>query len=519
MRALVRLLAAAALMAGTAPAADARVGAAPVASTGCDVTRQPGCVAWAEHLRLPAPHGRTGGRAVATSADGTLVFVAADGTDLAYEAATGRLRWAAPNGTSGAIGAQDIGMSPSGALVVTAGANSVPHARRILAEEMVVTAHDPATGRQSWQVRQRSADGGSYAASRVAVTDSRVFVAGRRTATHELVVLAVNAVTGRTTWLADHGPTPADPVEPVAVVATPDGQRVFVTAMSWKDRPYVQWVTVAYDGATGKQLWVSRHRAGDSAAQPNGMVLGPDGGLLYVTGWSGQERTVGANFGFLTIAYETATGTPVWSAGSSASGSDDLAWSIDVDPDGRRVYVAGYTGGPTAGYRLEAREARSGETLWSAFVPLLSPTQDHEGLFGHASVRSSPGGREVYVAMSAHDAASPASDDPCYAVAGFDAATGRFLWRGTYADPGAREARHLEDLDVDPGGRRVYVTGLAGNAGAGTVETAAFVVDAAGPAEATGEERVKVATGPPAHRETARPAAGTGPGHGPRFPE
>jgi outer membrane protein assembly factor BamB len=500
----------AALIGGTASAAGARVGTAPVVGAGCDVTRQAGCVAWAEHQRLPAPHGRNGGRAVATSADGALVFVAADGTDLAYEAATGSLRWAAPNGTSGAVGAQDIGMSPSGGLVVTAGSTSVPDPRQVLSEEMVVTAHDPATGRQAWQVRQRSADGGSYAASRVAVTDSRVFVAGQRSASHELVVLAVDARTGRTTWLADHAPTSADPVEPIAVVATPDGERVFVTAMSWKDRPHVQWVTVAYDGATGEQLWVAHHRDVDSAAQPNGMVLHPGGDLLYVTGWGRQDRTLGASFGFLTIAYDTSNGRPVWSAGSSsASGSDDLAWSVDVDPDGRHLYVAGYTGGATAGYRVEAREARTGKTLWSSSVPLLIPTQDHEGLFGLARVRSSPGGREVYVAMSAHDGASPDGDDACYAVAGFDAATGRFLWRGTYADPGVRQARHLEDLDIDPGGRRIYVTGQAGNPGAGMVETAAFVVNAS---------VLTPSTAQPAHRRTARPAAGTGPGRGPRSP-
>src|SRR5205807_510126 len=139
----IRLLTVGGLIAGTAPAAGARVDA------GCDVTRQPGCVAWAQHLRLPAPHGRNGGRTVATSADG-----------------------------------------------------------------------------------------GAYAARRVAVTDSRVFVAGQRAASHELVVLAVDARTGRTSWLADHAATPAGPAEPVAVVATPGGERVFVTAISWKDRPY-----------------------------------------------------------------------------------------------------------------------------------------------------------------------------------------------------------------------------------------------------------------------------------------
>jgi outer membrane protein assembly factor BamB len=417
---------------------------------------------------------------VATSADGTLVFLAADGTDHAYEAATGNMRWSAPNGTSGAAGSRDIGVSPSGALVVSAGATSVPDARRVLSEQMVVTAHDPATGRQSWQVRQGGADGAALAASRVAVTDSRVFVAGQRPASHELVVLALDALTGRPSWLADGAAGPADRVEPVAVVATPGGERVFVTAMSWKDPPDVQWVTVAYDGVTGKQLWVSRHRDEGSAAQPNGMVLRPGGDLVYVTGWSRQDRIVGAGFAFLTIAYDASNGKPVWSGGSSASGGDELAWSVDVDPGGDRLYVAGYTGGTTPGYRVEARDAGSGAALWSSVVPLLVPTQDDQGLFGLARVRSAPGGREVYVGMSAHDTASTARHDPCYAVAAFDAVTGRFLWRGTYSDPGAGRPHHLEDVAVDPGGQRVYVTGQAGSPGDGMVETAAFQIKRSG---------------------------------------
>ncbi|HEY4408478.1 MAG TPA: PQQ-binding-like beta-propeller repeat protein [Acidimicrobiia bacterium] len=472
---LIRLLTVGGLIAATAPAAGARGGA------GCDVTRRAGCVAWAQDRPLPSPHGRKDGRAVATSADGTLVYVAADGTDLAYEAATGKLRWAVPNGTSGAVGAQDIGLSPSGRLVVSAGGTSVPDARRVWSQKMVVMAHDPATGRPAWQARPLGADDGASAAGRVAVTDSRVFVAGQFTASHDLVVLAVDALTGRTSWVADHAAAPAVPAEPVAVVATPGGERVFVTAISWEDKPYVQWLTVAYDGATGKQLWVTHHRGDDSAAQPNGMVLSPGGDLLYVTGWNKQERPLGAGFGFLTVAYDTASGSPVWSGmSSSASRADELAWSVDVDPDGRRLYVAGFTGGASAGYRLEARQARTGQILWSSFVPLLTPTQDHEGLFGLARVRSSRSGRQVYVAMSAQDGASPGGDDPCYAVAGFDAATGRLLWRATYAGQRPGSARHLEDLAVDPGGSRVFVTGQEAKPGSSMVETVAFETRASG---------------------------------------
>ena len=123
---------------------------------------------------------------------------------------------------------------------------------------------------------------------------------------------------------------------------------------------------------SGKITWQNlggRYRVDGSAAQPNGMVLRPGGDLLYVTGWSKQERTVGASFGFLTVAYDTSNGSPVWSGGSSsASGSDDLAWSVDLAPDGRRLYVAGYTGGVTAGYRLEGHLSDPSEVY----------TRDHE---------------------------------------------------------------------------------------------------------------------------------------------
>ena len=123
---------------------------------------------------------RSGGRAVATSPDGSLVFVTASGSDLAYDAATGTLRWEAPNGTSGASGAVAIGTSPSDSMVVSAGAASFPDGERILSDEIVVTARDPATGLERWQARHRAANNEAYTASALAVGDERLFVAGQR---------------------------------------------------------------------------------------------------------------------------------------------------------------------------------------------------------------------------------------------------------------------------------------------------------------------------------------------------
>jgi DNA-binding beta-propeller fold protein YncE len=204
---------------------------------------------------------------------------------------------------------------------------------------------------------------------------------------------------------------------------------------------------------------------------------------------------LGESFDFVTIAYDTATGRTVWADGyrspvaGALADSDDLGWSVEVSPDGRRLYVAGYSEDPVdpdpggANYRVEARDPLTGAGLWSATVPSFSATTDQEGLFGHVVVRSSPDGGEVYLAMAAHDDSAPrrygvhGSDyrDIVFAVAGFDAASGRFLWRGTYAVPDV-EATYTADLAVDPDGRRIYVTGAGRDSGRASAQTAAFGV-------------------------------------------
>jgi DNA-binding beta-propeller fold protein YncE len=148
---------------------------------------------------------------------------------------------------------------------------------------------------------------------------------------------------------------------------------------------------------------------------------------------------------------------------------------VDVSPDGGRVYVAGYSDDPVSGYRIEARDARTGAELWSTLAPLVTPTQDQEGLFGLVKVRSSAGGGEVYVAMSAYDEAALAGRYVSFAVAAFDSGSGDLLWRGSYHDAERIQASYLKDLAVDPAGARVYVTGQAWNQGAGFVQVTAFL--------------------------------------------
>lgn len=473
-------------------AGPAAVAAGPLA-TDCGAGRRPGCVAWADRWRMTDETARQAGRAIATSPDGSLVFVTGSRRDLAYEAASGLLVWSAANGAGGGIGGQDIAVNPSGSYVVTTGEGRYPHPNQVTGGEVVVTARHPPTGRELWQARHRDPDLETYTARAVAATDARVFVTGGRVNPYQLATFAFDAATGERLWLAHHGRTAgagaaaSSKARGVDIVASPDGARVFVTGFIAEREPFVEWVTIAYDGATGEELWTRSQASGtDDAAEPKEMVLHPDGRLLYVTGWGKQPRLRGGSFDFVTVAYDTSTGAVVWSDGFHspfdrvAFDSDDLGWSVDMSPDGRLLYVAGFSEDPAdpdpngANYHLEARDARTGQEVWSAAVPFFVATQDAEGLFGSVKVRASPDAREVYVAVSAHDGASIAGSDIAYGVAGFDAAGGAFRWRGSYSQVDAPS--YPKALAVDPHGRRIYATGQGGERAETSVQTVAFSV-------------------------------------------
>jgi hypothetical protein len=421
---------------------------------------------------------------VATSPDGSVVFVTTNGSDLAYEATSGRVRWRSENGTSGASGAQDIVVSPSGEAVVSVGERTFPDPRHVVSGEIVVTAHDPGTGRSLWQFRYRDPDGATVTANRLTIGGTRVFVAGQRLQSGQILLFGLDLKTGSQLWLAtydgpDAGPVGASVARPVDVVGSADGQRVYLTGMSREgEGPYLQWVTSGYDGATGRALWTQRFAGdGESAVQANEIALHPDGGLLYVTGWAKHSGLPNASFDFQTIAYDTTNGRPVWSGGFAGPGSvDDLAFSVTVSPNGRQIYVSGYSGGLTPRYWVESREARTGTPMWQASLPLVTPSQQHAGLFGFAKVRPSPDGRQVYVAAAAEDGTSFTERMVAIAVDAFDADSGSMLWHGSYSDRETVEAMDLEDFAVDPSGERVYVTGQAWDVGRGSVQTAAFVV-------------------------------------------
>ncbi|MGI9006617.1 MAG: hypothetical protein ACR2FU_10540 [Streptosporangiaceae bacterium] len=242
----------------------------------------------------------------------------------------------------------------------------------------------------------------------------------------------------------------------MATVASPDGSVVFVTGRSAGTNNTQDYATVAYDSATGAQLWSSRYNGpGGETDIPFAIGISPDGGTVYVTGESVGAGSSAADYA--TIAYNAKSGAQIWLQRYNGPGNTgDVAKSLAVSPDGGTVYVTGYSGAQGRyDYVTIAYNVATGAQRW------LSRYNGRAGGNDQARVVAvSPDGRTVYVTgrsqgmSSAYDIATVA----------YDAATGGQKWAARYNDPAS-----LNDFGTDlapgPGGQVVYVTGGAGAPG------------------------------------------------------
>jgi outer membrane protein assembly factor BamB len=147
------------------------------------------------------------------------------------------------------------------------------------------------------------------------------------------------------------------------------------------------WTTIAYD-ASGQRIWLEKF---DGSAQGQDIVAGlkvsPDGSLVYVAGSS----IVGTAFDFAVVAYDSATGQPIWKNRYAGPGGDDIAAAVAVAPDGSEIVVTGFTeSGVSAGSATVTFDGTTGNRLWRAL---------HAGE-GAEAVGFSPDSATVFVAGS-----------------------------------------------------------------------------------------------------------------------
>jgi DNA-binding beta-propeller fold protein YncE len=413
--------------------------------------------------RYNGPHNSDDGvSSMAVSPDGKTVFVTGtsekalagagpgDFATVAYRAAAGTQLWVARyNGPGDSFDqAKSVAVSPDGKTVFVTGTSNTSQGAD---GDYTTVAYRATTGAQLWVVRDSGPGNRTGSATSVAVSPdgATVFVTGysdrvQGDRADDYATIAYQAATGTRLWVRRYnglGTGSDDAAFSVAV--SPDGGRVFVTGSSGGD-----YATVAYQAATGTQLWVMRFNGPSNPEDGGGgiaVAVSPGGRTVFVTGTSSKPNSVS---GYATIAYRAATGGQLWAARYNAPGNgSSSATSLAVSPDGSKVFVTGASGGDyaTVGYR-----AATGGQLWAARYNGPGNLDD----YGRA-VAVSPDGSKVFVTGPSTGAARHYD----FATIAYRATTGGRQWIARYDGPGNRGGLGWT-MAVSPDGSRVFVAGF-----------------------------------------------------------
>ena len=305
----------------------------------------------------------TGGRVFVTGAS-TGAASGYDYVTVAYDAATGGQLWASRyNGPGNGYDAATSVAVTGGRVFVTGQSDGGTSG-----QDYVTVAYDAATGAQLWASRYNGPGNGPYhrgdAATSVAVTGGTVFVTGQSDGSdqEDYATVAYDAATGAQLWASRYNGPGNSTDEATSVAVT--GGTVFVTGTSrdglasWRD-----YATVAYDAATGGQLWASRYNGpGNSTDEATSVAV--TGGTVFVTG---QSTGSTSNTDYATVAYSAATGGQLWASRYNGPGNSyDSANSVAVT--GGTVFVTGQSTGSTSNtdYATVAYSAATGGQLWAS---------------------------------------------------------------------------------------------------------------------------------------------------------
>ena len=267
----------------------------------------------------------------------------------------------------------------------------------------------------------------------------------------DYATIAYEGATGTQLWAASYdGPGNALDIA-TAVEVAPDGTRAYVTGHSTGSGTGQDYATIAYDATTGAELWEARYSTPFNEVA-HAIGVSPDGRRVFVTGGGG-----GVNDDYVTVAYDAVSGAQLWLATYDGQDLWDEAWGLAVSPDGNSIYVTGFSGFfmETTSYATVEYDAHTGATRWVA---------GSAGGIGSTAtaITISPDGTRVFVTGADNGSTEFSFTD--YDTFAFDASTGGMLWEARYNGPG-----DLNDwatsIGVAPDGSSVYVTGWSYGSG------------------------------------------------------
>jgi DNA-binding beta-propeller fold protein YncE len=278
---------------------------------------------------------------------------------LAYNAATGAKLWQTRYPAKQMSYFNSITVSPDGATVYAAG---IAQATGRSPADYLTVAYNAATGAVRWA--NNSAAGGAVSSMAVSPDGGAVFVTGRFSLCGCVSIAAYNAASGTVLWV-DH---PAGLGSSPAIAVSPDSPAVFVTGstgFSSDGKAYGEYSTTAYNESTGAALWTARYRIPRRNATPAAVAVNPDGAAVFVTG---TAVAASGTSDYATVAYDPSTGAQLWARTLHSSKGASEARALAVSPDGSQVFVTGLTtAGPSpSAYGTVAYATGNGAARWVA---------------------------------------------------------------------------------------------------------------------------------------------------------
>lgn len=321
----------------------------------------------------------------------------------------------------------------------------------VLAAALVLATAQPgqaAAGDLSWandQVAKANSEGFDIA---VTPDGATALVAGWLVGdqgNNDYFVGAFSTNDGSTVWTKRYDDPTGGLDQATRVVIDPSGLVAYVSgAMTIKGNGY-DIVTMAFDVATGTRLWSARFNGPrDNDDFSNGLAVSSNG--VYVAGNAGDRS--------LLLSYSRSTGALRWkSLGQSGP------W-VDVVVHGKREYAVGYTYGPSSKIKLGGFTSAGLSTFQKGYV---GPFQQVSGIDAALSVDGS-----TLFALGQEIQGNEMM------IAAFDTGSGSHIWHKVPArqsggfDQGGRIA-------VSPDGSMVYAAIESVDSHAtGTFETIAY---------------------------------------------